>query len=1082
MSEIAYLAAGEALSKLIDWGTVKITERRKQKAIEKLLNETATRAAMTPSSVDLATKFKDKSLIEEMLAHHRLQDKNRAETIAIFLDGKADDRAASFVGEFYDKITAILATGKETLTGRKTLKIAEETQSDVKALRAEMEKTATDENAQFVLLEEIVKRIEFGKIEVKHIVELAESAAGSFASSYLLAYYTLCTDKPADFAAIQKTKGHDRLALALASIALSIGRADDTIATLQLCSFDTSSAISVVRKLLEEPTQIDGQMGIAIPETEETIAFINLINFEYIYRRHAFLAAADFANDNTIAWNPIALEKRALSDLAAAFMVSNPNMLLLTNRTLDRHRPWFPESLTSQYKNIISIALNRLDKEQTEAVIEAMPEELSQFAQDEEKRLTLRECTDISVATKIATWAEARQNHVLLIDAAIKMIDLDKGQRTEIVKIFERCKTWAFQTAGALSLYANLLNPDITYTDYCDYGRGKENEAPFHLVAYKKFRDTNPEEAKNHIERAIEIMKSDSGSPDLLNSRIWVPYLIENSREKELKELVTNLLPLAPYDYIMEFLSAIANSPGSGVLLDYFIESIVGSDFRDPHTAELTAQHLSTSGQPELAGRVALAAFKKAPSEILAGLATQWMIESSLDIDDEIIRYATEADTAQMNLLVASIANENGMPQKRNAHLLRAAFGNDETNARALMLYAIWNVGNKEERTIPDEIGPDTYATFISSNGDERTSIFLSNQEAVKSEGASGPAGTVFSTQSSQFLNCRGLRVGDTTTIDSETLTVSEVGLAEYPLMQAGFKELPKSQGGMIITGTPEEILDKMVDLLKNSSTGIDTYQNGLITENGTLYYGIETGGIINSARQLEFTIDAICNPYRPYRKHPISRNLAHTPETKFLLSYNALVVLALLKPPDEVVEAIQDKCAVTESTAKRLRKCAQALADEPYSGSGRLGYDGKRPIFYEYNEESKRFAKEKSLLIIGLVDRLKKVKPFLTNPNVQMSKVLADNEIIDIQTAAANDLAFVTEDILEAQLVDQFSLANRCSISLMLLCLGCTKYMLQEYTDHMVEWGAEPVLELDLVESLRSIGCPLASFGINIV
>lgn len=1081
MDDIASSAAGEALSKLINWGAAKITDHKKRRAIGKLLDETTIRASMTSSSIDLVKKFKDKYRIEELLAHHKLEDKSKADTIATFLGEEADDEATFFVGEFYNEVTAIMATADESLANRKTLEIVEETKSDIKALRAEVEKTAADVTAQIVLLEEIIKQLESGEFEVKQIIELAKAAAGTLASHYLQTYYALCTNTSASFATINTIKGNDSLALALASIALSAERADDVAVALKLCSFDTSRLSKAIRKLLEEPTRISGQTEIKIPEIEEATAFVNLVNFEYIYSRNAFQAAADFADNSEIAWNPIAAEKRALSNLVAASMVNSSDILFLTRRTLDRHRPWFPEPLNSQFKTALAIALIRLDAEQVRACVEVMPKELSQFAQDEGKKLALRECADIKVATAISTWAEARQNHVLLINAAIKMHELDETQKPEIIKMFKRCKAWAFPTMGALDLYASFLDPDISYDNYCDYGRGKENEAPFHLVAYKKFRNKNPEIAEKHIARAIGIMKSEAGAPDLLNSYIWVPYLIENDRKKELEDLVESILPLAPCDYVMAFLSAIANCPDSEELLDHFIVSMVNSDFRDPRTAELIAQHLSAKRQIELAGRVALAAFKKAPSEVLAGISAQWMIESSLDIDDDIIRYAEETDTTQMNLLVANLSNENGMPQKRNTYLLRAAFDNSEASARALLLYAIWNTGNKEEYITPNEIGPDTYAALVSSNGDKRKLVFLSNHEAVKTEGASGPAGTVFSTQSNEFLHYRGLRVGDMITVDDEKLTISELASAEQSLMRAGFKELPGSPGGMVITGTPEEMLDKMVELMKDNSPRIDVYLDGLSTESGTLYFGIESGGIINSTRQLEFTIETVCNQNLPYRKYPISKNSPLTSESRFMLSYNALVVLALLNPPDEIIDAIHSKCVVTASTAKRLKKDAQTLADEPYDGSGRIGYDGESPVFYEYNDESKRYTREKSLPIIDLIKGIRKVRPSLANPNTEMVGVLTDNEIIDIQSAAADDLIFVTEDILEAQIIDQFGLTNRCSISSMLLSFDYVEYVLREYTNRMVDWGAEPALETDIVENARNaIRCTLAKFGIN--
>ena len=66
-----------------------------------------------------------------------------------------------------------------------------------------------------------------------------------------------------------------------------------------------------------------------------------------------------------------------------------------------------------------------------------------------------------------------------------------------------------------------------------------------------------------------------------------------------------------------------------------------------------------------MAGRFALASFKETPSEILAEIAAQWMIDSSLDVDEDIVSYAEKRDSGPMNLLLApmrTIGYRRGMP------------------------------------------------------------------------------------------------------------------------------------------------------------------------------------------------------------------------------------------------------------------------------------------------------------------------------------------------------------------------------------------------------------------------------------
>lgn len=126
--------ASGAVSEFINWSAAKIKSRKKQNEIEQLIKETATRAAMTAFSVDLAAKFKDKHLVEEIIAHQVLADKTKTEAIAIFVGPEADDEATFFVERFYDGVSRITATAEESFPGRKTLEVAEATQGDVKTL------------------------------------------------------------------------------------------------------------------------------------------------------------------------------------------------------------------------------------------------------------------------------------------------------------------------------------------------------------------------------------------------------------------------------------------------------------------------------------------------------------------------------------------------------------------------------------------------------------------------------------------------------------------------------------------------------------------------------------------------------------------------------------------------------------------------------------------------------------------------------------------------------------------------------------------------------------------------------------
>lgn len=119
------LVGSEAVSRFIDWGKLQIQGINKRREVEKLIEETAIRAAMILTSVDLSQKFRDVHLVEELLAHRTRLDKDKDEAIRTFLGDKFDKSAYDFVEEFWNSVNLIMATGEESLAARKAVEETE---------------------------------------------------------------------------------------------------------------------------------------------------------------------------------------------------------------------------------------------------------------------------------------------------------------------------------------------------------------------------------------------------------------------------------------------------------------------------------------------------------------------------------------------------------------------------------------------------------------------------------------------------------------------------------------------------------------------------------------------------------------------------------------------------------------------------------------------------------------------------------------------------------------------------------------------------------------------------------------------
>ena len=1071
LEEIAPTLGGEAVSRFINWAKAQIADRKKQAAVGRLIDETATRASIQ-SPNNLGRKFRDAHRVEELLAHHELMDISEEQAIRIFLGNSEDQKEYDFVHCFYDEVSRITATGEESLTDRKTLSSIEEANRGITSIQNKLEKLEEDSRAEITLLEEVVVRIEASSITVAQIKKLAGSAGNTIASSYLNAYYALCTGDKVNYKSFQELKGSNRLALALCSAAISANRIDDVEVALSLCSFDTEIIENAVRNILCEPKSESKRFEIAAPDDADINGLIGLINLEKALSLGAFQTALEFANENEIEWNPIVREKRAAASLIADCVLEAQGIKEKALRLSKRFQDWFPESLKLEYQTAISTGLSMLEDEDARLVLSALPNGLEKFAQDESKFLSLKNCRSAEEAIAIASWAEARCNPTLFLFASAKLIEINDVKRTEVIEICRRNSSWALPDSTALEFYVSKINPDITYEEYSELGRNMQDEAIFHLMAYRTFADSNPTQVIEHMEKALKLMKPPYGAPNLLHSSIWVPYLVNNGRRDEIIALVKNILPLAPLNQLRSFLSAIFQCENNGNLFEEIIDNLTNDDFKDPAAAQLLASYLYQQGETELAGRIAIRAFNKRPSDILAQMAARWQLESSLPLDKSIVRFAEETDSQEMNLLSANIEKEEGSPQRRDSYLIRAAFGSDtEAAKRALVLYATWHAQNEgtEPTAEPETVDANTYAIVKKPDGQTSTLLFFSDTYSVRENGIMGPAGIAYNTSSEIFLRLRGCHIGEKCSIDDDNVEIVKIGLAGTALSRAGFAEIPNLEGSKVIQGTPEEVLDQITNILATSNRGIELYKEGIETEAGSIYFGIETGGKLVTAKQLEFAIQAVLSPSIPFRRPTVSRSHAIDEDDTFMLSYSSIVVLSLLNLPAETIDAIKNKCVITRSTAKRIKKQAGQSINDVFTEAGRLALKEGKPIICEPDEASREEVRAKGIAIISLIDQLNNVEPSLTTSNSEIRKVLSDNQCIDIQTANDSNYVYVTEDVLEAQAIDMFKCSKRCSLSILFTCLRNPKFGLTEFVNQLARWNAKPPLEYDIAQILQS-------------
>lgn len=1067
MCDFLSAIADKARSEFVLLIKSRVRKLAKANKVNRLVRRYRARAPFQSSLV--AEKFSDQVLIDELVSHEDMIDIDRDEMIERFLGSDSNDDDRMFVSEFLDELDTILSPERGSLEGRKALTKINSIQKSTDAILDHVRYSETDREAQLSLLGDRVKLLGRDESDADDILKLADSIGGSVVSSYFRAYYGLCTGMEIDFSFEKEIKGRDDLVLALVGVAVSAGRLAEVRRLLNLCTFKTDSLFRGIKMSLDDTPRTSVSIEVEVPDAAVTRELVGLINFEHFYGCRAYGPAVAVSSEAEILWNPIAAERLSLSRLIAEATLDGPMLLKIANDIVDGYRNWFPPFLIAECEQALAVAFSRMSEKEIRSCVDRFPRGLKRFGQDSLKGLELANCEDAETVRGIFAWAEARENPDLLLDAAYRLVNISDAERRQVVLVFERNTDWAFPSARLLSLYAIHVNQAISYETYRELGRGFDREPLFHITAYQLFQDIHPDEARSHIEQAIAIMKGPDRGPEMLFSYVWVPYLIHENRSEELIGLVQGSLPHAPYALAMSFFRAVANCDGGNDLLNRAIDLMAGADIDDPRTAEIVARYLSDKGSTDVAGRIALEALKARPTDALANMVARWEIDSSLPPAPELLAYIKQSDTPEMNIVAAHLENEDGNKDLRNANLIRAAFGGGEASKRALSLFAAWNAGTIEGPVNPEAICPGTYARVCFGRAKEETLVFPMSSKAVKSDGLKGPAGTVYGVTSKVYMQFVGLHVGDAARIDGESCGILEIGNMFVLLKRVGFSELAKMPGTVALSGSTEEALGKLIGMMQEHQSSADLYVNGVEVNGSIVYFGIETGAMaVSKDRQLEFTIGAIRNRETPFRRPGTSRNCSLSTGTKFLLSYNSIVVLALLGLPLGLKRELTENCLVSESTQRRIEKDAKRLVSEQFEGVGRLGYDDGL-VMFEYNEATREQAKDVCSLLLDFVGSLQSVKPVLKLANKDAAALLDDNEMIDIRTASENGYAYVTEDVLEAQIVDSFSLCNRSSVGGLLVAVGCLGYVLDTFSERLKEWGAQPVLEADLQLAVAS-------------
>lgn len=414
---------------------------------------------------------------------------------------------------------------------------------------------------------------------------------------------------------------------------------------------------------------------------------------------------------------------------------------------------------------------------------------------------------------------------------------------------------------------------------------------------------------------------------------------------------------------------------------------------------------------------------------------------------------------------------------------MRAALSNESSAECVLAAYFSHHAKDNEDAA-PESVGVGTCVTL--SSGDDALSLIIHEDAAVvPREGCAAFGALHYTSSSPAYYSLRGLRIGDRAQYDGNEWTVEKIEHESAVLQRVGLGYIAADSRAVVFTsgsGGVEEAVDQIADYLKEHQPKQDYYKEGIEYEEGKrLYLGIESGSFVSNISPLEF-IFTVIYPTRRFRSGEWGVGLSSSVDEKrrFLLSYNSVVLLFMLCQEHEEARDVLGCCCVTNSTKNRIEQDIHILSNAT-EGPGKLVLVDDRPMLLEHGEDKRRRMRATCAQLASFVASLQVVPVKITDELPADVGFLDQNTIADMETAKVGDVFFVTEDCFQANFVDNIpSAPERCSLYALAIACGKSRLVLNGLPACMMNWGAEPHIDLNVAESIRRFIAGLIGFELS--
>lgn len=1048
-----------------------IAGKRKSEKIDKAITDARKRASMMPTSKRLQTSLDNNHLVDELIIHCLKSDMTPKEITALFLYG---DKNASFENEsdcelLLELIRHISEIICETSNDRDTLALQATIRKESASIRESIR--PTDDEMQF--LEQVIFDVQSGQKTLEDLEQLNPRRTNSFATEYISAYVNAC--KGIRPSINSRFRLSDALAACLASVLFSSGFYEECINTLQSATSNTEYLQSCVKSTKDNLTVPEPPENERIQSNSPFFPFALCINAELVYKERAFPQACDSFRLCDESLNPVSRIHYEICMFWTYLLKCRGTVDFQTLAEYSSRIPaWISGSLTKELSEPLSIALTYLD-EKSDSELEKYPGYMAIRPQLKAafKAREVEAESNPSRILDICKWGIEQNEHPLAYASGKRLLEIDSRYAEQLKELFENAASKPLSDYLCFHFYISSIHPEISEQEFDSFLFYFENEPRYFIEKYSRFhKGQHPSEC---METALSLMTASNNQPCIELADIWVPYLVLEEKDTEIGKLTTRFSAYMSGVLAEPLLSALQTYAVDDKVSDDIARSLAHSKGSDSRVFAAVSRYFFGRGNVSEAAHTAYRAFKLEANDTTAALSFQGFIQLSVPIPEDIVEYAKMHRSATMDILLSANENSAGNPAARDDYLTHAILLNESDSDNALKVFLGHYLGSRNDIEEPAGVLVGT-TVFLSetSNNTPMAISFYENSRVLPKEGCVALGARHYSQSSSAFLRFKNKRIGESVDFSGSRYTIVSIKWTIDYFCQKGFELLVQSEGCIAITfdeNSPQTIAEQLSEQLKkfeSDKSAQSAYIDGCEVAGGRkVYFGIETGSMLYPIGELEFIFDVISTPALPFRRLAYDNITSLDTSRGFLLAYNAIVLMSQIDFLDTIIAPVANHSVITISTKNKLIADIKRIIKNLDESPGRLALIDDQPILFEKSSEEKESLYDRCAALQSFIEKLPCIEPEVGMVLKHSFPILDQNALIDIKTASSTGRILVTEDWLEAQLIDVTAEIKRCTLFTLMKSCAFGALTAIALSQHFEQWGAEPYIDSQVAREI---------------